>query len=83
MPQNRQVENFSSALLSLQQAAPPTLPNLYSSKMPSLLQIASRVEAAVKAYAFVCDFANKEMWASQFKMELVSPYLHSNRMLYI
>jgi len=51
--------------------------------MPSLLQIASRVEAAVEAYAFVRDFADKEMWASQFEMELVSPHLHGNRMLYI
>jgi len=47
-------------------------------KMSSLLQIASRVEAAVEAYTSVWDFADREVWKSQFEIELVSVHLHGN-----
>jgi hypothetical protein len=40
----------------------------------TLLQIASRVQAAVEAYVSVRDFANKEQWENKFKGELVSTH---------
>jgi len=47
-------------------------------KISSLLQIASRVEAAVKAYTSVWDFADREVWKSWLEIELVSVHLHGN-----
>jgi hypothetical protein len=40
----------------------------------SLLQIASRVEAAVEAYNSVRDFAKKEEWVKKFDEERVSAH---------
>jgi hypothetical protein len=50
--------------------------------MTTLLQIASRVEAAMEAYTPVCDFADQEKWRKMFK-ELVSLNLYGDRSLYI
>jgi hypothetical protein len=47
--------------------------------MSNLLQIASRVEAAVEAYTSVREFADKEEWKAQFDLEMVSDHLHGNR----
>src|SRR6266567_8893262 len=46
-------------------------------EMTTLLQIASKVEAAMKAYISVWDFADKEEWKGRFRGEMVSPHLHS------
>ena len=43
--------------------------------MSTLLQIASKVEAAVQAYISVRDFANKQEWKEGFEGELVSSHL--------
>jgi hypothetical protein len=51
--------------------------------MNTLLQIASRVEAAMEAYTPVHDFADQEKWRKMFKKELVSLNLHGDRSLYI
>jgi hypothetical protein len=42
----------------------------------TLLQIASKVEAAVKAYISVRDFADREEWKEKLQGEMVSPHLH-------
>jgi hypothetical protein len=47
-------------------------------KMTTLLQITSRVEATVDAYASVCDFVDNEQWRKMFKKELVSLNLHGD-----
>ena len=44
--------------------------------MPTLLEIASRVEAAVEAYESVRDFTEREAWKEKFMQENVSVYLH-------
>jgi len=46
------------------------------SQVSNLLQIASRVEAAVGAYNSVQDIADKQEWKAEFKKELVSVHLH-------
>jgi len=46
--------------------------------MSTFLQIASRVEAAVAAYTSVHDFADKQRWKENFKVELVSVHLHGS-----
>ena len=51
--------------------------------MTTLLQIASRVEAAVEAYIPVRDFADQEKWKKMFKKELVSLTFRGDRSLYI
>ena len=43
--------------------------------MLSLCQIASRVEAAIKAYNAVRDFTDKEDWVKGLNGELVSAHL--------
>ena len=40
--------------------------------MACLLQIASRVEAAMAAYTSVCDFCDKKQWVEKFREEFVS-----------
>src|SRR6266699_2111642 len=49
------------------------IPNIR--KMTTLLQIASKVEAAMKAYITVQDFADKEEWKEKFQGEMVSSHL--------
>jgi hypothetical protein len=44
--------------------------------MPTLLETASRVEAAVEAYKSVRDFTNREAWKENFIRESVSAHLH-------
>jgi hypothetical protein len=51
--------------------------------MATLLQIASRVEAAMEAYTPVHGFADQEKWRRMFRKELVSLNLHGDRSLYI
>jgi hypothetical protein len=43
--------------------------------MSTLLQIASRVEAAIKAYNAVRDFAEKRDWVEGLGKELVSAHM--------
>jgi hypothetical protein len=43
--------------------------------MTTLLQIASRVEAAVEAYISVREFSEGEQWKKGFQQELVSAHL--------
>jgi hypothetical protein len=54
-------------------------PNLQSAspqKMTSnLLQIASRVEAAVTAYNSVHEFSDRKVWKEKFQMEFVSVHV--------
>ncbi len=44
--------------------------------MMTLLQIASKVEAAMKAYIIVQEFADREEWKEKFQGEMISPHLH-------
>jgi hypothetical protein len=44
--------------------------------MPTLLETASRVEAAVEAYKSVRDFTIRDAWKANFIRENVSPHLH-------
>jgi len=44
--------------------------------MPTLLEIAARVEAAVEAYNAVRDSADSEDWRAKFRREMVSIHLH-------
>jgi hypothetical protein len=44
--------------------------------MPTFLQIASRVEAAVAAYISVRDFSDSQEWREKFNGEKVSTHLH-------
>jgi hypothetical protein len=44
--------------------------------MNALLQIASRVEAAEKAYISVREFGDREEWRAKFEKEMVSAHLH-------
>ena len=67
----KHVFNFNTSL---------PLPNIFIPnirKMTTLLQITSKVEAAMKAYIIVQDFANREEWKEKFQGEMVSPHLHS------
>jgi hypothetical protein len=50
--------------------------------MPSFIEIASRVEAAVAAYTSVRDLTDQEKWRAQFKGEFVSVQLHGLGSLY-
>jgi hypothetical protein len=43
--------------------------------MANLLQIASRVEAAMAAYTSVCDFCDRKQWVEKFREEFVSIHL--------
>jgi hypothetical protein len=45
--------------------------------METVLQIASRVEAAMEAYNSIQDVADKQEWKAKFKEELVSVHLRS------
>ena len=63
-----------------------TLLSLNHTKMANLLQIASRVEAAMAAYTSVCDFCDRTQWREKFREEFVSihlQHLHIVRALYI
>ena len=51
--------------------------------METVLQIASRVEAAMEAYNSIQDVADKQEWKVKFKEELVSVHLHSVWSFYI
>jgi hypothetical protein len=51
--------------------------------MATLLQIASRVEAAMEAYIPIHGFADQEKWRRMFRKELVSLNLHGDQSLYI
>jgi hypothetical protein len=55
---------------------PPTAerPNLPT--MATILQIASRVEAAAEAYIAVRDLVDQQEWKRMFKGEMVSANLH-------
>ena len=53
-----------------------TLLSLNHTKMANLLQIASRVEAAMAAYTSVCDFCDRTQWKEKFREEFVSIHLH-------
>jgi hypothetical protein len=44
--------------------------------MPTLLETASRVEAAVEAYESVRDFTKREAWKENLIRENVSAHLH-------
>jgi hypothetical protein len=44
--------------------------------MSPLLQIASRVEAAVEAYTSVQDLVDAQEWRERFREEKVSVHLH-------
>lgn len=44
--------------------------------MTTLLQIASRVEAAVQAYISVQGIMDREEWKEHFKVEMVSAHIH-------
>jgi len=64
------VFNFNTSL---------SLPNIFIPnirKMTTLLQIASKVEAAMKAYITVQDFADRGEWKEKFQGEMISPHLH-------
>jgi hypothetical protein len=37
--------------------------------MANLLQITSRVEAAMAAYTSVCDFCDRKQWVEKFREE--------------
>jgi hypothetical protein len=50
--------------------------SLNHTKMANLLQIASRVEAAMAAYTSVCDFCDRTQWKEKFREEFVSIHLH-------
>ncbi len=50
------------------------IPNIR--KMTTLLQIASKVDAAMKAYITVRDFVDRGEWKEKFQGEMVSPHLH-------
>lgn len=53
--------------------------------MSEFLEIASRVEAAVDAYASVHDFLDEnqiQQWREMFQMEFVSVYLDRVQSLY-
>ena len=78
MPQNRQVQNRQARVRAILLSR-----THLALKMDTLLQIASRVEAAVEAYTSVHDFADQEQWRKMFKKELVSLNLHGDRSLYI
>lgn len=49
------------------------------SKMSNLLTIAARVEAAVRAYNSVRDFADKPLWKVGFSREMVCTHAHDAR----
>ena len=51
--------------------------------MATLLQITSRVKAAMEAYTPIRDFADQEKWRKMLKKELVSLNLHGDQSLYI
>jgi hypothetical protein len=40
--------------------------------MPTLLEIASRVEASMEAYKSVQDFTERDVWKERFSQEKVS-----------
>ena len=66
----KHVFNFNTSL---------PLPNIFIPnvrKIMTLLQIAFKVEAAMKAYITVWDFVDREEWKEKFQGEMVSPYLH-------
>jgi hypothetical protein len=44
--------------------------------MAALLQIASRVEAATRAYISVRDFTDTQKWKEMFLGEMVSTHIH-------
>jgi len=45
--------------------------------MDALLQIASRIEAAVEAYKSVWDFSDSSEWKKNFAWEMVGAHLYS------
>jgi hypothetical protein len=47
-------------------------------KMATLLQIVSRVKAAMEAYTPIHGFADQEKWRRMFRKELVSLNLHGD-----
>jgi len=44
--------------------------------MDALLQITSRIEAAVEAYKSVWDFSDSSEWKKKFAWEMVGAHLH-------
>jgi hypothetical protein len=63
-----------------------TLPTAFTTKRPrmsNLLQIASKVEAAVGAYNSIQDIADRQEWKAGFERELVSDHSYSILSFYI
>ena len=76
MLQNRQPKTRQLACLRLQHTSADPFDLSNPAKMTELLRIASKIEAAVTAYKYVKDFADRQEWKKMFEREQVSAHLH-------